>query len=251
MNGARSAAGRVGNRPRDAVGIFAKVPVPGLVKTRLVPPLTHTEAAAVARVSLEETLRRFPGAVPAVWTLFLDGEPEPWIRTLAAGRGVAIEAQGAGDLGARLVRAFGAMHAAGARRAVVIGSDSPTASPAWIARALERLDDADAVLGPAHDGGYWLIGIRPGREALFEGIPWSTPDVAAETRRRAAAAGWSVAEAPAWYDLDGPADLARAAEDADPCPALQALIASLRLGNLRAGDAAGRAAGTKRDPVVG
>jgi uncharacterized protein len=233
MNGARSAAGGVENRMRgsshDAVGIFAKVPVPGLVKTRLVPPLTPEEAATVARVSLEETLRRFPIAVPAGWILFLDGDPVPWLSELAIHHGVTIAAQGTGDLGARLARAFGAMHAAGARRAVVIGSDSPTASPGWIASAVELLDDADAVIGPARDGGYWLVGIRPGREAIFEGIPWSTPDVVVETRRRAAARRWSVAEAPAWYDLDEPADLTRAAADADSCPALKALIASLRL----------------------
>ena len=233
MNGARSAAGVVENELRDAghdaVGIFSKVPIPGRVKTRLVPPLTQDQAAAVARVLLEETLRRFPSAVRAAWALFLDGDPEPWLTSLAADHGVPIAAQGPGDLGARLDRAFRAMHAAGAVRAVVIGSDSPTASPAWIAGALELLDDADAVLGPARDGGYWLIGIRPGREAIFEEIPWSTPDVSSETRRRAAASGWSLAEAPAWYDLDEPVDLTRAAADADSCPALRALIASLRL----------------------
>lgn len=211
----------------DAVALFAKAPVAGLVKTRLSPPLTPAEAAAVARACLETTLRRFPAAVRASWTLFLDGEPEPWLLRLAAERGVRVAPQGTGDLGARLERAFRALHDEGAGRAVAIGADSPTLDPSWIAEALARLGDADAVLGPAEDGGYYLIGIRPGREALFTAIPWSTPDVAAATRRRAASSGWRLAELPEWYDVDGPEELWRAAEDAERCPELARLAASL------------------------
>jgi uncharacterized protein len=211
----------------DAVALFAKTPRAGFSKTRLSPPLTPDEAAAVARTCLEETLRRFPAAVSGAWTLFLDGEPEPWIAHLAAEHGVALAPQGAGDLGARLQRAFGALFAAGARRAVAIGSDSPTLDPARITEALERLDGADAVLGPASDGGYYLIGIRPGREALLEGIPWSTDAVAASTRDRAAREGWRLAELEAWYDVDDAEGLLRAGGDAEACPALARLVASL------------------------
>ena len=198
----------------DAVAVLAKAPRAGFVKTRLSPPLTAAEAEGVARVCLEETLRRFPAAVSARWLLFLDGDVEPWLAGLAAGRGVRIERQGTGDLGARLTRVFGALHGSGARRVVAIGSDSPTLDPSWIARALERLDVADVVLGPARDGGYYLIGIRPGREDLFRGIPWSTTGVAAETRRRAAEAGWVLEELPEWYDVDDLEGLRRAAADA-------------------------------------
>ncbi|HTM01624.1 MAG TPA: TIGR04282 family arsenosugar biosynthesis glycosyltransferase [Candidatus Omnitrophota bacterium] len=211
----------------DAVALFAKTPRPGTVKTRLSPPLSPDEAAAVARVCLEETLRRFPAAVPASWTLFLDGALEPWLARLAANRGVAIAAQGDGDLGARLDRAFRALHEGGARRAVAIGADSPTLEPARIASALERLDRADAVLGPARDGGYYLIGIRPGREAIFSGIPWGTPGVADATRRRAAESGWTVAELPEWYDVDDAEGLRRAAADAAECPELLRVVAAL------------------------
>jgi rSAM/selenodomain-associated transferase 1 len=212
----------------DAIALFAKAPRAGAVKTRLSPPLTGDEAAAVARACLEATLRRFPPAVPGAWTLFLEGDPEPWLTRLAAERGVRLATQGTGDLGARLTRAFQALHAGGARRAVAIGSDSPTLDPARIAAALARLDDADAVLGPARDGGYYLIGIRPGREALFQQIPWSTPRVAAETRRRAAEAGWTMAELPEWYDVDDAEGLLRAAADAAACPELARLVESLR-----------------------
>lgn len=211
----------------DAIALFAKTPRAGSVKTRLSPPLTADEAAAVARACLEATLHRFPAAVPAAWTLFLDGAAEPWIERLAAASGVRMAPQGAGDLGARLARAFRRLHDEGARRAVAIGSDSPTLDPARIATGLARLDHADAVLGPARDGGYYLIGIRPGREALFDGIPWSTADVASETRRRAAEAGWTIAELPEWYDVDDVDDLRRAAADAAVCPELARLVDSL------------------------
>ncbi|HET7497219.1 MAG TPA: TIGR04282 family arsenosugar biosynthesis glycosyltransferase [Candidatus Eisenbacteria bacterium] len=211
----------------DAVALFAKTPRPGMVKTRLSPPLSPDEAAAVARVCLEESLRRFPAAVPASWTLFLDGALEPWLARLAADRGVAVAGQGDGDLGARLGRAFRTLHDGGARRAVAIGADSPTLDPARIATALERLERADAVLGPARDGGYYLIGIRPGREGIFSDIPWGTPDVADATRRRAAESGWTVAELPEWYDVDDAEGLRRAAADAAECPELLRVVAAL------------------------
>lgn len=214
---------------RDAVGIFAKAPRAGRVKTRLSPPLTPGGAAAVARACLEETLRRFPPSVPGPCTLFLDGEPEPWLERLAARQGVLVRNQGTGDLGARLRRAFRALYAGGARRAVVIGSDSPTLDPSRLAEALDRLEGSDAVIGPARDGGYYLIGMRPGREDLLTAIPWSTPHVAAETRRRAEAAGWSVAELTEWYDVDEVEDLRRAEEDARAsCPRLAKAIATAR-----------------------
>jgi rSAM/selenodomain-associated transferase 1 len=216
-----------------AAGIFAKAPVSGRVKTRLVPPLTNDEAAAVARVSLEETLRRFPAAVPVAWTLFLDGldgvdgTAEPWLAALARARGVAIAPQGTGDLGARLTRAFAALRAAGAKEVVMVGSDSPTLDPARISEAFDRLRTADLALGPARDGGYYLIGTRDAADTLFEGIPWGTGSVAAETLRRAERSGSSVALLPEWYDLDEMADLTRAANDAADCPMLAALLATL------------------------
>lgn len=198
----------------DAVALMAKTPLAGAVKTRLVPPLTPDQAAAVARLCLETTLRRFLEAAPAMWTLFLDGPREPWLATLCSARGVAIREQGDGDLGARLARAFRALHENGARRVVAIGSDSPTLDPAWIARALDALDHSDAVIGPARDGGYYLVGLRSGCESLLEEIPWSTPAVCDATRGRATAAGLRLHELPEWYDVDDAATLAQAVQDA-------------------------------------
>jgi rSAM/selenodomain-associated transferase 1 len=218
-------------RPNAVAGIFAKIPRPGFVKTRLVPPLTPEEAARVARVCIEETLRRFPAEVRADWTLFLDGEPELWLERLAAERSVALARQGSGDLGTRLAWAFRSLRDCGAdgarRRAVVIGSDSPTLDPERIRAAIESLDDAEIVLGPTLDGGYYLVGASVDCEALFRRIPWGTEGVMAATMERAAESGWRLATLPPWYDLDQVADLRRAAADATGCPALEGLLTSL------------------------
>jgi rSAM/selenodomain-associated transferase 1 len=211
----------------SAVGLFAKAPRPGRVKTRLVPPLTHEEAAAFARLCLEETLRRFPDSVPARWTLFLDGPPEAWLSEIAAARGVVIRSQGEGDLGERLARAFRGVLGE-SDRAVMIGSDSPTLDPAWIASALARLESADVVLGPARDGGCWLIGARRDPGTMLEEIAWSSSLVCDSIRERARGAGATLAMLPEWYDLDEASDLERAASDVNACPALQPWIDEMR-----------------------
>jgi len=213
---------------RAAVGIFAKVPRPGRVKTRLVPPLTSEEAALVARVCLEETLRRFPAAVPAAWFLFLDGDAGPWIERHAIESGVTLAPQGNGDLGERLARAFRALRGAGFERVVMIGADSPTLDPERIRDAVERLTTADVVLGPTRDGGYYLVGARVDCGELFRGMTWGHGGVAAATRERARSMGWEAALLPEWYDLDEVDDLRRSARDAAASsPALAALLASL------------------------
>ncbi|HEY6221307.1 MAG TPA: TIGR04282 family arsenosugar biosynthesis glycosyltransferase, partial [Candidatus Eisenbacteria bacterium] len=143
-----------------AIAILAKAPTPGRVKTRLVPPLTPGEAAAVARSCLEATLRRFAPVLEAPLTLFLDGEADGALRALAGSLGVGIAPQVGADLGARLEAAFGSMRQGGAGKTVALGSDSPTINPAWIARAIASLDTHDVVIGPTEDGGYYLIGLR-------------------------------------------------------------------------------------------
>ncbi len=122
-------------------------------------------------------------------------------------------AQPRGGFGTRLRAALHSGHANG-RRVVLIGTDSPTLASATVRRAFEQLARADCVLGPALDGGYYLIGARrPLPRALFVRMPWSTDAVAAETLRRARGAGLRVALLPAWYDVDDATGLARLAAD--------------------------------------
>jgi len=212
-----------------ALAVFAKAPVPGRVKTRLIPPLTPVEAARIARACLEESLRRFvPAAEGATASLYLDGDVDDSLLALCGSLDVPVVPQSVGDLGARLRSAFRAARSGGASKVLAIGSDSPTLDPARIREAIEALDTSDIVLGPTEDGGYYLIGTRRDADGIFDGIPWSTPNVARATLARAAALGLSVQQLPAWYDLDDVASLRRARDDAgDQVSALTRTIDSV------------------------
>jgi rSAM/selenodomain-associated transferase 1 len=223
--------GAAGAKDGASVAIFAKTPLAGRVKTRLVPPLTPREAAGVARACLEETLGRFPARVPAAWTLFLDGEPDEGLRAAAARAGAGIEPQGAGDLGSRLERAFEKLRGEGARRIVAIGADSPTLPPERIGEALEFLRSRDAVIGPAEDGGYYLVGLSREAGDLFRDTPWGTGDVARVTAERALARGLRLERLPSWYDVDDAPSLRRLVNEtrAGGYPALARMIAEIGL----------------------
>lgn len=197
-----------------AIAILAKAPVPGRVKTRLVPPLTPEEAAGVARACLDATLRRFVPAIDAPFTLFLDGEADGALAALAASLGVPIVPQGEGDLGVRLRAAFRSLRDGGATTTVAIGSDSPTLDPARIVEAIAALDTRDVVIGPTEDGGYYLIGVRGDRDGIFEDIPWSTGGVFGVTLERARAHGLVTHRLAPWYDVDDPTTLTRAIAEA-------------------------------------
>jgi rSAM/selenodomain-associated transferase 1 len=211
---------------RAAVAIFAKAPEAGRAKTRLAPPLTLEEAAGVARACLEDTLRRFPPKLGAAWTLFLDGAADEALRDAAIRAGVRTAPQGEGDLGSRLALAFETLRAEGASRIVAIGADSPTLDPSRIGEALDALRRHDAVLGPAADGGYYLIGLSRDAGDLFERTPWSTRDAARVTLERAAARGFTIARLAEWYDVDDVPSLRRAARDLSEteCPSLAAAL---------------------------
>jgi len=202
-----------GAAPRDpAIALFAKAPLPGRVKTRLVPPLTHEDAARVARASLEDTARFIVPAVPANWTLFLDGDADRPLRTLAEEAGIAIAPQRGADLGERLAAAFRDLRAKGARRVLAIGSDAPTVDPERILEAVDALSVCDVALGPTEDGGYYLIGTSGEHDSIFEEIPWGSGAAAAATLERARERGLEVRLLAPWYDLDDPASLLRAYE---------------------------------------
>ena len=182
--------------------IFAKAPVAGRVKTRLIPALGAECAARLAEAMLARTVAE---ALASGLGVELVGEPDPagWY----GGPEIALSAQGEGDLGARLARA-----AARARGPVLlIGADCPALDRRRLAATAEALERHDAVLHPAEDGGYVLLGLRLFDPSLFEGIAWSGPDVAAETLARIAALGWSVDLRETLRDIDEPGDLAAGA----------------------------------------
>lgn len=183
------------------VVIFAKAPVPGRVKTRLVPALGAEGAAALAAEMLERTIAE---ALASVCDVELCGDPDPagWWH----GPAVTFSAQGEGDLGERLARA--AKRALRRGPVLLIGSDCPALDRQRLREAAVALASDDAVIHPAEDGGYALLGLRAFDASIFEGMEWSTPSVAAETRARIAALGWSLREGETLRDVDEPADLA-------------------------------------------
>jgi rSAM/selenodomain-associated transferase 1 len=211
-----------------AVALFAKAPLAGRVKTRLVPPLTHEDAARVARASLEDTARYIVPEVAASWTLFLDGEADISTRRLAEETGLSVLPQEGPELGARLKAAFRTLRSRGARRVLAIGSDSPTLDPARILEGIESLAICDVALGPSEDGGYYLIGSSGSHEAIFDEIPWGSASAAAVTLERARAMSLQVRLLAPWYDLDDPASLRRAYEAARSGSALRAVLEGLK-----------------------
>ncbi|HZI89132.1 MAG TPA: TIGR04282 family arsenosugar biosynthesis glycosyltransferase [Candidatus Polarisedimenticolia bacterium] len=211
-----------------AIALFAKAPVAGRVKTRLVPPLTHEDAARVARASLEDTARRIAAAVSVPWTLFLDGEPDESTRRLADETGIGLLPQEGDGLGSRLTAAFRVMRSRGARRVLAIGSDSPTLDPERIREAIESLAVCELTLGPTEDGGYYLIGMSGAHESVFEEIPWGSADTAAATLDRARTKGLSVRLLSPWYDLDDTQDLVRAYQAMSSRWALREVLEGLK-----------------------
>lgn len=165
--------------------VIAKAPVPGRVKTRLVPPLTYSQAADIAAAALRDTLRA-ASAVPAhVHLLAFDGDAASWRPP-----GWDLVAQPSGSLDVRLTAAFAA--ADPRRPALLVGMDTPQLRP----DQLTAFDPAryDAALGPADDGGYWAIAFRDPRvaAATIPGVPMSTADTGAEQLRRMTSAGLNV-----------------------------------------------------------
>jgi len=188
--------------------VMTKEAVAGEVKTRLVPKL-GADGAAAFHLALVDVTFRIAASVGLPVIVRLDARVLGAVASLARDFGFDVLAQTPGGLGERLVEALGD------ERRVAIGTDAPTIDPQWIADAMARPEPV--VLGPADDGGYWLVGTARSTPALFESIPWSTPAVQAATLARARAADLTVGVLPRSYDIDEPADLVRLA--ADPrCP---------------------------------
>jgi uncharacterized protein len=194
--------------------VFARAPEPGKVKTRLIPALSAAGAAELHRRLVMHCLRAARDSRLGPVELWCAPDTgDPFFRECERRLGVSLWAQGEGDLGARMQRAFeSALARAG--RAILVGSDIPALSARYLRdadQALVRGDDA--VIGPAEDGGYVLIGLSRCDPELFRGIPWGGSEALAETRRRIAALGWRVTELPALWDVDRPEDLERLPEE--------------------------------------
>jgi uncharacterized protein len=193
-----------------AVAVMAKAPGFTPVKSRLQPPLTTNEAQALATAFLLDRLDALVALGGArVVLAFTPPEAQAALRALTPS-GVRLLAQRGDGLGERLTHLFDDLLAEHAG-VLALDADSPTLPMAWVADALATLaaDEADVVLGPSDDGGYWSIGLCAPCPALFADIPWSTERVLATTLARASAAGRRVRQLPRWFDVDTEADLRR------------------------------------------
>jgi hypothetical protein len=187
--------------------VFVKEPRPGAVKTRLAAAIGDADAAAVYRVIVEALLQATTPEAGEYERLVFYAPPDAGERLrswLPSGR---LRKQGEGDVGARMAEAFERCFARGASRVVVVGSDVPALGRADVVAAFEALAAHDVALGPAEDGGYYLVGLRSPQPALFDGVAWSSSSVLAETLARASAAGLSVARLPPLRDVDTIEDL--------------------------------------------
>jgi rSAM/selenodomain-associated transferase 1 len=198
--------------PREtvAVAIFAKAPTPGAVKTRLCPPLTPRQAATLGRCFLHDKIaqvRGLTGTTPVM--AYAPASERDVFERLAPD--FALRPQHGRDLGERMRSTLRALLRAGHRAAIAIGTDTPTLPAALAQHAVDLAasGDVDVVLGPAEDGGYYLIGVRDDYPTLFDDVRWSTPAVLDVTRRRAEEAGLRTALLPTWFDVDTADDLAR------------------------------------------
>jgi glycosyltransferase A (GT-A) superfamily protein (DUF2064 family) len=180
--------------PVTTLLVIAKQPVPGRVKTRLVPPCTYEQAAALAEAALADTLHTVLTVPARRRVLVLDGKPGPWLPS-----GFDIVPQCGGPLDDRLAHAF----AAAGGPALLIGMDTPQVSPGLLTVDWQT---ADAVFGPAADGGFWALGLRVPDPGLLRGVPMSTPHTGAVQRARLLAAGLRVADLPRLRDVDTAAD---------------------------------------------
>ena len=193
--------------------IFAKAPIPGEVKTRLCPPLTPDEAATLhgsfvldmlertklAVEKLQLPLHRYLACAPSSELVFF--------KIMEERQGARLLNQVGEDLGQRMHCTSVNLFAKGYKQVIIVGTDVPTLPLSVYQEALTLLRKSDVVLGPALDGGYYLIGLKQPAEQLFTGVPWSTDQVLAVTQQNAKTLGLSVELTTAWRDVDTIADL--------------------------------------------
>lgn len=163
-----------------AIVVFARTPVEGQVKTRLAATIGNNRALAVYQQLLEITRDAVTNLDYDKYVFYAGSLPDPgfW-------QGYTLIAQTGSDLGQKMFQAFEVLIKRAYKKVVIIGTDCPQITTALIQESFDKLEEADLVIGPAFDGGYYLIGARNSYQQLFENITWSSPTVLAETLNRA------------------------------------------------------------------
>jgi len=194
---------------KECLIVFTRYPEPGKTKTRMIPLLGSEGAAMLQRQMTEHTLaqvKQLQSQHPiSVEVYFAGGNPQlmqSWL-----GSGIVYRSQGEGDLGCRMVSALQSAFNNGSSGVVIIGTDCPGVNVLVMEQAFEALSNYDLVLGPAQDGGYYLIGVRRLIPELFSGISWGTSEVLQQTVEIAKQIDLAIAYLPTLADVDRPEDL--------------------------------------------
>jgi rSAM/selenodomain-associated transferase 1 len=192
----------------NLLAVFAKYWAKGAVKTRLAAQIGDEAASRLYRACVERTVNRFSSVADRRVLAYWPPETRAAFAPFEA-CGWELAPQSPGDLGARMRHFFEDAWRAGAKCAVLLGSDSPTLPLDYVQQAFAALQEIEVVLGPARDGGYYLVGAAGRTPPIFEGIAWSTPDVWPQTIARLDASQTPYAVLPEWYDVDEAHDLRR------------------------------------------
>jgi rSAM/selenodomain-associated transferase 1 len=195
--------------------LFIRNPQPGRVKTRLARTVGDTEALRIYKILLEKTRDAALGVGAERWLFYSDfiDNNDDWLEA-----DFSKKIQSDGDLGERMQQAFREAFEAGAGKVIIIGSDCPELTREILQMAFDKLDETDLVLGPASDGGYYLLGMKELEPSVFHGIEWSTETVLARTLEKIQAAGKSCALLPVLSDVDTEADWRRNADSLSATP---------------------------------
>ncbi len=181
---------------RPVIIVFAKAPVEGRVKTRLIPPLTPSAAVALHSAFVRDTLESLVSlSNRADLELHTDIETDAW-RDIQVPRRVQYE----GNLGLKMLKALEAALVRGHSQALIVGSDAPTVPPAHVESILHL--DAEIALGPADDGGYYAICARRTHAEMFDEVRWSTSHALDDTVQACTRSGLSSKLGPVWFDVD-------------------------------------------------
>lgn len=205
---ARSSVPVTKDQQQTAIMLFARVPVAGLVKTRLIPALGADGACRLHRAMLQRSLEALAQTTAAERQLWLAGDSRDQAADIAQpSDGLHVHWQQGADIGERMAQAFQQNFRAGMGRIVVAGSDCPQLTVDHYEQVLEALERHDAVLIPALDGGYVLLGLSRWDAALFVDVPWGTAAVLRTTVARLESLGWRWCALPGLPDIDRAEDL--------------------------------------------
>lgn len=196
--------------PDSRILVFCKAPIPGMVKTRLLPALNSLQAADLHRKLAKRMLDCCLNSNLAEVELWCSPDTTHEFFFEYMEKGIPLFQQQGADLGERMFH--GATHSLAreeVEKVLIIGTDCPNLDRHYLERAMQKLTDHDAVLGPAEDGGYGLIGLRRATHELFDNITWGTSEVCAETCRKMNTQGYNWSLLPLLWDVDRPEDLVR------------------------------------------